>query len=78
MKSPFNNYDERGYRVTSTGCRSHRVEDEALLYNLRFKYPEYCHLGDAVLINLYDEFALSDQFGNNDENFPQWVKDHSE
>lgn len=75
VKPPiFNDYDEQGYRTSITGCRSSRIADDNLVYNLRFRWPvELDGFSDAELVNHYDEFALSDWFGNNDERFLEWL-----
>lgn len=74
MKSPFNSYDERGFRITETGSCVSRVADEALLYNLRFRWKEELkQFSDATLINEYDNFALSDMWGDNDARFLEWM-----
>lgn len=75
-RSPFNDYDERGYRTTRRGNRSSRIEDEAILYNLRTRWPkELEHLSDQMLIDTYDDFARSDMFGDNDARFLEWMED---
>jgi hypothetical protein len=71
----FNSYDMNDQRMTITGCRSTKMQDDAILYNLRHTWGEQvAHLSDAELVNTYDEFAASDWFGNNDERFMEWVK----
>lgn len=71
----FNSYDENGYRVTITGCRSSKIEDESIVDNLRFRWAaELKDLSDANLVNIYDEFAASDMFGNNDEMFLEFLE----
>lgn len=70
----FNNYDDNGVRTSITGCRSTRIEDEAIVSNLRFRWAkELENYTDAQLVNEYDEFALSELFGDNDERFLQWL-----
>ena len=77
-KSPFNDYDENGIRKNINGNLTSRTADENLLYNLRFKFPELDKFGDAQLINGYDDFALSEDFGNNDEKFVEWMEGYDE
>jgi hypothetical protein len=76
MKSPFNSYNDRDERMTITGNRTTRIADENLLHNLRHTWGQKAeHLSDAALINLYDEFALSEDWGDNDAKFEQWLKE---
>lgn len=71
----FNDYDENGFRTNIAGCRSSVTEDNAIVSNLRFRWPkELEHLSDVALVNEYDKFAISDWFGNNDERFLDWIK----
>lgn len=75
MTSPFNDYDENGYRTTINGGRSSRTEDEAIIYNLRYRWPrELANISDARLVNEYDQFALSELWGDNDERFLAWLE----
>ncbi len=75
----FNSYDEHGYRQTIVGCRSSRMQDDNLLYNLRTTWKEdLAGYSDSHVINMYDEFAMSDMFGNNDERWLEWVKDYND
>ena len=74
MTSPFNDYDSAGYRVNHMGCKTSKIEDEAIIDNLRRRWPEQLvDISDATLVNEYDSFALSDQFGDNDERFLAWL-----
>jgi len=75
MRTPiFNDYDSQGYRTTINGCRSSKTADESLVHNLRHRWPtELAEYSDQKLVNEYDEFALSDDFGNNDEKFLDWI-----
>lgn len=51
----FNDYNEDGYRLTVTNCRSSRTEDEAIVYNLRFRFKDMIdHISDQMLVNEYD------------------------
>ena len=50
--------------------------DKQLVYNLRFRWTQVSVYTDEELVKIYDDFALSDQFGNNDENFPKWIADY--
>lgn len=73
----FNNYNEDGFRVTINGHRSSRIADETIVYNLRFKWQvELAEVSDAELVNIYDEFAMTEGFGNNDEGFLPFLKEY--
>lgn len=73
---PFNDYNKDGYRINRHGNRSSIIEDKAIVYNLRFAHGEaVAHLSDAALVNCYDDFFWSDMHGDNDERFPEFVKD---
>lgn len=75
MRSPFNDYDTTGHRVNSQGCSTTRTEDEAILTNLRHRWPEQlAKFSDATIINDYDAFALTNWFGDNDERFLEWME----
>jgi hypothetical protein len=72
--SIFNDYDANGYRTNAAGCRSSRIEDEAIVYNLRSRWPKELEaMSDQALLNTYDQFALSEDFGDNDAKFLEWV-----
>lgn len=72
----FNDYDEHGYRRNAAGSRSSRTEDNAIVYNLRFRWPtELGEVSDQMLLNAYDTFAMSDWFGGNDERFLEWLSE---
>lgn len=74
-KRIFNDYDDKGFRRTITGSKSHYTTDNNIVSNLRFRWPKELEAySDVKLINEYDEFASSDQFGNNDENFLEFLK----
>jgi hypothetical protein len=50
-----------------------KMADEALIRNLRQRWPEELQsFSDKALIKCYNDFALSDEWGNNDEKFPEW------
>ncbi len=70
----FNDYDDNGNRRTVAGTRSSRIADNALLDNLRFRWPQLSDLSDQRLVNEYDEFAVSDMFGDNDARFLEWLE----
>lgn len=76
MKPPiFNDYDDEGYRINKNGNRSSRIADDNLVSNLRFRWrEELYHLPDAALVNLYDDFALSEYEGDNDSRFLEFVE----
>lgn len=43
--------------------------------NLRNKWPgELRPYSDNQIAALYEDFSLSDEFGNNDINFPKWFE----
>lgn len=70
----FNDYDDNGYRRSVTGCRSSRTEDEAIVYNIRATWGALvADMSDQQIVNEYDEFAMSDMWGNNDERWPEWL-----
>lgn len=47
--------------------------------NLRHKWPnELKNYSDKAIALCYDDFSYSDDFGNNDEKFPQWFDQLSE
>ncbi len=72
----FNDYDDQGYRTNIMGCRSSKIADNNLVYNLRHRWPnELKDVSDVALVNVYDEFAMTDAFGNNDENFLAYLKE---
>lgn len=51
-----------------------KFRNEMLLYNLRFRWKnELAHIADRRLVQLYDDFAVSEFYGNNDEHFLQFV-----
>lgn len=53
-----------------------KLANAMLVYNLRFRWPkELASIADNKLIELYDDFAISELYGNNDEHFLQYVKD---
>lgn len=75
MADIFNDYDDQGYRRTVTGAKSSKIEDQAIVRNLRVRWPkELENISDQRLVNEYDEFAMSEMFGNNDENFLAWLE----
>jgi len=75
----FNDYDENGYRTNKNGNRSSRIEDAAIVSNLRFRWPqELAEFNDVALINAYDDFVYSDMWGDNDERFLDWIKDYGD
>lgn len=76
MVSPFNDYDANGFRINNHGNRSHKTEDEAIISNLRFRWPEQLkEVSDVMLVNLYDDFYWSEYFGYNDERFLEFIKE---
>lgn len=75
----FNDYDENGYRVNKYGNRSSRTEDNAIAYNMRFKHPtELAKYSDVEIVNLYDDWFWDERFGNNDERFLEFLKEHED
>jgi hypothetical protein len=76
MTDIFNDYDESGYRITITGSKTSRIADNNLRDNLRFRWAnEFADWSDQKLVNAYDEFAMSEMFGDNDERFLEFCKD---
>ena len=52
--------------------------DENLVYNLRYRWRELCKpFTDKELVDLYNLFSISDEFGNNDERFEVWLKEEA-
>lgn len=48
--------------------------DKALVRNLRFAHKELVsRFTDEKLVEIYNDFYLSDYVGNNDERFPEFV-----
>jgi hypothetical protein len=47
--------------------------------NLRFTFQKYIpeSMTDLELLELYDAFSMSEDFGNNDEKFPLWLGDEA-
>lgn len=77
----FNDYNEDGYRLNMVGCRSHKTEDNGIRDNIRHKikyggWDVLTDWSDQKLVNAYDEFAMTDMFGNNDERFLEFCKDY--
>ena len=53
--------------------RVSRSAYQNLTYNLRYRWKEeLAPYDDCTLYFLYNDFALSEDFGNNDEKFPNW------
>jgi len=51
-----------------------RIEREAVLHNLRQRWPEQLkHLSDDELVALYDDFSMSEDYGDNDAKFLGWI-----
>lgn len=45
-----------------------------LVENLRFRWRDaLASYSDKAIIACYDDFALSEDWGNNDEKFPDWI-----
>ncbi len=42
------------------------------LPNIRRRWPELDKYSDNEVAELYENFSLSEDFGNNDEKFPEW------
>jgi len=75
----FNDYDDRGARISIVGCRSTRIMDEAIVHNLRFAFGEQiASLHDCCLVNAYDEFASTDMHGDNDARFIEFLVEYSD
>lgn len=74
MTDIFNDYDEHGWRMNSNGNKSSRTEDNAIVYNLRFAYKERLKpYSDQQILNTYDLFATSEDFGDDDLWFNNWL-----
>lgn len=75
MTVPIFNYDESGWRTNNNGNRTSRREDETIVKNLRFRWPnELSAFTDQTLVNEYDDFAYSEMFGDNDALFLEWME----
>lgn len=53
-----------------------KLANENLVRNLRLRWTQElsCYL-DGELIRMYDDFAISEDYGNNDEKFLEFIKD---
>ena len=61
-------------RRQKNGSLTTKSADDQTLYNLRFRWKDATsHLGDEALRDLYADFSLSEDFGDNDERFPLWL-----
>lgn len=52
-----------------------RFRDEQLLRNLRYTFPGLGNITDSKLIEIYNDFAISEYYGNNDERFLEFIQD---
>jgi hypothetical protein len=44
-----------------------------IVRNLRHRWPdELTPFSDRAILDLYTDFAQSEDYGNNDEKFPEW------
>lgn len=51
-----------------------RFGDENIVANLRRRWPAQAEgFTDLQLAHLYSEFSLSEDCGENDEKFPEWL-----
>ena len=49
------------------------IANKAIIRNLRERWPEELRgFSDKAILALYEDFAYSDEFGENDKNFPLW------
>jgi hypothetical protein len=52
-----------------------RDGDQNVVSNIRERWPNLSsRFTDIKLAELYSEFSLSTDHGNNDEKFPEWLK----
>jgi hypothetical protein len=50
-----------------------RHPNENTIKNLRFRWKEeLSKYSDKVVAALYEDFSMSEDYGNNDEKFPLW------
>lgn len=53
-----------------------RDGDQNVINNIRERWPkETAAFTDIQLAELYREFSLSEDHGNNDEKLPEWLRD---
>lgn len=72
--SPFDNHYSDGFRINSVGCRTSRVEDLAILNNLRFAFStELAEVSDSALLDNYDTWNLDGAFTGDDSDFIAWA-----
>jgi hypothetical protein len=51
-----------------------KTSDKNIVENIRFRWPELASsFTDLQLAHLYSEFSISEDFGNNDEKFHEWL-----
>ena len=51
-----------------------QIQDKAILYNLRYRWPEELkEVADEKLLEIYSEFSVSEDYGNNDEHFLEFL-----
>lgn len=49
--------------------------DQYVVQKIRQRWPKLCiPFMDKQLAELYDNFSMSEDYGNNDEKFPQWLE----
>lgn len=52
------------------------TRNKQLVSNLRGRWPKECkRYTNAELVSMYDSFAISEDYGDNDAKFPEWLKD---
>lgn len=75
MADIFNDYDADGWRINAANCRTSRTQDNAIVYNLRFTYKDGLKdISDQQILNSYDLFAVSEDFGDDDIWFKHWLE----
>ena len=55
--------------------RAKRIAFNAIVSNLRHRWPEaLAAWSDSALYRLYDDFSVSDDFGDDDAKLPEWFE----
>lgn len=53
-----------------------KMRDDALIYNLRYRWKtELEDYSDRELVDLYNDFAIGDWYGDNDARFLEFVSE---
>lgn len=52
-----------------------RFRNEQLLRNLRYAHPSLGNISDSKLVEIYDDFAISEYYGDNDARLMEFIQD---